>query len=210
MGKSITDMISMGEGLQLDFKYCVNDSRKIARSMVAFANTAGGSLLLGVKDNGRIAGVKTSEEFYMIEQAATLYCRPSLTFRHATHLVESKTVLQIIVPFQGIVPYLAPDEHGRWKVYIRKGDQNLLANRILLEVWKQNKSGANVRLSVDRDVEMLLNYLNHNEYISLETFLQITGKGKRATEDILVGLILMNLLDMEFTESSCQFRRKKN
>ena len=55
----IEKLIEQGEHQHLDFKFAVNDSRKIARSLVAFANTTGGKLLIGVKDNGTIAGVRT-------------------------------------------------------------------------------------------------------------------------------------------------------
>ena len=50
---------------------------KIARSLSAFANHSGGSLLIGVKDNGAIAGVRNEEDIYVVEQAAELYCRPA-------------------------------------------------------------------------------------------------------------------------------------
>jgi predicted HTH transcriptional regulator len=42
-------LIEEGEHQQQDFKYCINDSKKIAKSLVAFANTDGGRLLIGVK-----------------------------------------------------------------------------------------------------------------------------------------------------------------
>jgi predicted HTH transcriptional regulator len=53
----IKNLIKQGEHQQLDFKFEITDSKKIARSLVAFANTDGGKLLIGVKDNGAIAGV---------------------------------------------------------------------------------------------------------------------------------------------------------
>jgi len=49
----IYKLIAQGEHQQQDFKYCISDSRKIARSLVAFANTDGGRLLVGVKDNAK-------------------------------------------------------------------------------------------------------------------------------------------------------------
>jgi predicted HTH transcriptional regulator len=58
-------LIEEGEHQQQDFKYCINDSKKIAKSLVAFANTDGGRLLIGVKDNGKITGIKSDEEFYV-------------------------------------------------------------------------------------------------------------------------------------------------
>ena len=53
----ILKFIEEGEHQQQDFKLRIDDSRKIAKTLVAFANTDGGRLLIGVKDNGTIAGV---------------------------------------------------------------------------------------------------------------------------------------------------------
>ena len=47
----IQKLISEGEHQQLYFKFEIADAHKIARSFVAFANTDGGRLLIGVKDN---------------------------------------------------------------------------------------------------------------------------------------------------------------
>ena len=71
--KTLTDtdyihtLIAEGEHQQQDFKFEISDARKIAKTLSAFANTDGGRLLIGVKDNGRIAGVRSEEEKYMIE-----------------------------------------------------------------------------------------------------------------------------------------------
>ena len=69
----ILELIEEGEHEMQDFKFSISDSRKIARSISAFANHSGGRLLVGVKDNGNIAGIRSEEEFYMIEQAAEMY-----------------------------------------------------------------------------------------------------------------------------------------
>ena len=66
-------LISEGEHQQQDFKFEISNAKKIAKSLSAFANTDGGRLLIGVKDNGKIAGIQSEEELYMIEAAADLY-----------------------------------------------------------------------------------------------------------------------------------------
>ena len=53
----ILELIKEGEHQQQDFKFEISDVCKIAKSLSAFANTDGGRLLIGVKDNGKIAGV---------------------------------------------------------------------------------------------------------------------------------------------------------
>ena len=80
MDNYLRKLIAEGENQHLDFKYCVSDSRKIARTLTAFANTDGGRLLIGVRDNGSIAGIKSDEEIYMVDTAAHLFCRPEITF----------------------------------------------------------------------------------------------------------------------------------
>lgn len=74
----IQQLVSEGEHVHQDFKFAITDARKIAKSLSAFANTEGGRLLIGVKDNGKIAGIRSEEELYMIEAAATMYCKPAV------------------------------------------------------------------------------------------------------------------------------------
>ena len=74
-------LIEEGEHEHQDFKFAISDARKIARSVSAFANNDGGSLLIGVKDNGVIAGVRNDEDIYVVEQAAQMYCEPSVDVR---------------------------------------------------------------------------------------------------------------------------------
>ena len=65
----IQKLIEEGEHEHQDFKYAISDARKIARSISAFANNDGGRLLVGVKDNGNIAGIPNEEDIYMLEYA---------------------------------------------------------------------------------------------------------------------------------------------
>jgi len=92
----IKNLIKQGEHHQLDFKFEITDSKKIARSLVAFSNTNGGKLLIGVKDNGAIAGVRSDEEYHMVEAAAQMYCKPQIKFESKEWTVDGKTVLEII------------------------------------------------------------------------------------------------------------------
>ena len=77
----IHQLVAEGEHEHQDFKFEISDARKIARSISAFANTGGGRLLVGVKDNGKIAGIRSEEEIYMIEAAANMYCQPKVEIK---------------------------------------------------------------------------------------------------------------------------------
>ena len=52
---------------------------------------------MGVKDNGRIAGVDWEEEVYMIEAAAEMYCKPVVPLVNRRFRVEGKDVLEVYV-----------------------------------------------------------------------------------------------------------------
>lgn len=118
-------LISEGEHIHQDFKFAISDARKIAKSLSAFANTEGGRLLVGVKDNGKIAGVRSEEELYMIEAAANLYCRPEVELDTRIYHVDGKDVLEVQVNESQQKPIYALDEENRPWAYVRIKDENI-------------------------------------------------------------------------------------
>lgn len=64
------------EGEQLDFKQSINKRDRIAKTLVAFANTQGGKIIVGISDNRKIKGIDPEEEIYMINKANMEYCDP--------------------------------------------------------------------------------------------------------------------------------------
>lgn len=93
----IQDLIGEGEHENQDFKFEISDAMKIARTISAFANHSGGRLLIGVKDNGKISGIKSDEEIYMIDQAASMYCRPPQAVKCQV-LWKARVCLRLILP----------------------------------------------------------------------------------------------------------------
>lgn len=158
----LLNMIAEGEHQHQDFKYCINDSRKIAVSLVAFANTDGGRLLLGIRDNGSVAGVVSEEEYYMVEAAARLYSKPPVPFQIKVWKAEGKTVLEIMIHKSSERPHFAQDEKGKWLAYIRTGDQNALAPKILIDIWKQEKNPEGVKIKYTDEEKVVLSVLEVN------------------------------------------------
>lgn len=132
----IRALISEGEHVCQDFKFEVSDSRKIARSLSAFANTEGGRLLIGVKDNGRIAGVRSEEEMYMVEAAARVYCRPEVEVEMKVYRPEGRQVLVASVQPAPVKPVTVREEDGRMLAYVRIADENILATAVHIGVWR--------------------------------------------------------------------------
>jgi predicted HTH transcriptional regulator len=197
----IQKLIAEGEHQQLDFKFGITDSRKIARTLAAFANTDGGRLLIGVKDNGAIAGVRTGEEFYMVQAASELYTQPLVSFDVKEWQVEGRAVLEIIVPKSQAMPHSAPDKDGKWKVYIRVKDHNYLVNNIWLRVLHHQKTHAGTLVEYTEKERILITYLSEHEKISLSKFIKLAGINRRKAENLLVNFISLSIIRMEFTEN---------
>ena len=190
----IKKLISEGEHQMLDFKFEISDSRKIARTLVAFANTEGGRLLIGVKDNGTLAGVRSEEEAYMAEGAASLHCRPEVPIAIKEWKVDGRIILEIKVEPGEDKPYHAPDTEGRWKAYIRQDDENYPASRVEVQVWKRQREDSGTMVRYREEESILLNYLERHGQISIGKFRELAGINWKKAEAILVNFILLGFI----------------
>lgn len=205
MDRFLKKLISEGENQKLDFKYCVSDSRKIARTIAAFSNTDGGKLLIGVRDNGSIAGVKSDEEYYMVDTAAHLFCRPEITFKTKQHLIGGKTILEVEVMKGENRPYQAKDENGKWISYFRHNDQNFEANRVLLNIWRKKEKSSGVLIKFSKAENTLLDYLGKNGSITLSGFRKIARISSYRAENILANLIILKIIIMNVSDKGFRY-----
>lgn len=205
MSNYLHDLIEQGEHQQQDFKFAISNSKKIAKSLSAFANTNGGRLLIGVKDNGRIAGIKSDEEFYMIEAAAKIYSQPKITFETKQWQVEGKTVLEINIEPSAEKPHFAKDENGKWMAYIRVNDENFLAHKIQLEVWEKEKSPKGVYLSYTDSERFLIEYLQKHEHISFSKFIRLAQITRKKAEEILSNFVIIDVIAINTTNNGTSF-----
>jgi predicted HTH transcriptional regulator len=205
MDRYLKKLIEGGENQRLDFKYCVSDSKKIARTLSAFANSDGGILLIGVRDNGSIAGIRSDEEYYMVDTAAELFCRPKINYTIKQHQVGVKTILEVEVLKGDKRPYQAKDETGRWLTYFRHLDQNLLANKVLLHVWREMEKGSGVLVKFGKAENLLMEYLSKNGSITFSRFRKIAHISAYRAEKILANMIIFNVLIMNASEKGFSY-----
>jgi predicted HTH transcriptional regulator len=210
MSRYLYKRIEEGEHQQQDFKYCINDSKKIAKSLVAFANTDGGRLLIGVKDNGKIAGISSDEEFYMVEAAAKIYSNPKINFATTQWQVEGKTVLEISIEPSSEKPHFAKDESGKWLAYIRINDENFLAHKIQLEVWKKQNSLKGIYFTYSDTERKLIDFLQKNATVSFSKFMRIAQISRKETEAILSNFIVMDIIKINTSSEGTFFYLNEN
>jgi len=194
MKSRVERLVEQGEGVSLDFKQCITSAAKIAKTMVSFANTEGGTLLIGVKDNGRICGVRSEDELHMLHMAADFYSKPVVPFQIETEEVNGKTVLLAHVPKGPDRPYSAKGEDDKFWVYVRVYDNSILASKTTVDFMRQERSGRSVKLKMGGLEEQILKFAAESGKITLKQICQKFNVGRRRTSRIIVDLMRLDLL----------------
>lgn len=197
----IAGLIAEGEHERQDFKYAITDACKIARSLSAFANNAGGRLLVGVKDNGVIAGVRTEEDVYVLEQAAEMYCRPALPLKVTPFLCDGgAVVIRAEVERSPRRPVKARDEDGRWRAYYRVNDENILAPSLMVRGWVKAGSGTGELLALDGWHRKVMETVAERGPVAVDDVCAKVRCPRREAERALVSLLALSVVKLEYID----------
>ncbi len=196
----IKELIEQGEGLKLDFKQVIQNPRKIAKSMVSFANTEGGVLLIGVRDNGSIAGVKTEDEIHMLDLAAGFHCKPAIEYSVEEILIEGKIVLKANIPKGKQKPYYARGEDDKWWVHVRVNDKCILASKTSVDFMRSSEKAA--KFTLGKTEQEILRFIGGSEKTTLPEICKKFNLGKRRASRILIDLMKVQAIRSHTTEKA--------
>ena len=122
---SITENIKNGEGYDLEFKLVPNAERiKYLKTVVAFANGKGGSILFGVADDGTVRWIENSKVFAEMDGIADSIahaCSPRVPIDIGIEDVGGKSVIVLDVLAGSRCPYFIKAEGDKDGVYVRVG-----------------------------------------------------------------------------------------
>ena len=93
------ELLSQPEGKTLEFRRSLSSLRPILKTLVAFANTAGGTLIIGRSDDGKITGVgDVLREEERLASAIADGIHPSMMPEIEVGSHEGKPLLIVTVP----------------------------------------------------------------------------------------------------------------
>ena len=122
---TIQETISQGEGYDLEFKRVPNEERiKYLKTVVAFANGKGGTILFGVANDGSVSGIDKSRVFAEMDGIAdSIYnaCSPRIPIDIGIENVKGKSVIVLDVLAGSRCPYFIKAEGDKDGVYVRVG-----------------------------------------------------------------------------------------
>ncbi len=207
--RTLEQIVRPGEGLHLEFKRRASSPDQIVREMIAFANTAGGVILVGVNDDGDLTGVKyPEEELLLIRKALKKYCRPFLYFNETVIALSAKKfVVQLEVPLSRRRPHVFMVSRRQSEVYIRIRDMSMKASREMTEIVKRSKQPENIEFTYGDHESSLMKFLEKKEKITLPEFQVLSGLSQKDAAEKLVTLVLAHVLRITPTEKGDYYSR---
>ncbi len=195
--RTAKSLISKGETTTVEFKMKANHPEKIVREIVAFANTEGGHLFIGVNDNRTIAGLKyPDEEEYVLVKSIKELCRPAIDFEVETiRFQEDLQILHFEIKEGVKKPYFAfLEKHHRFgKAFVRVNDKSIQASYEMRKILKERDRNK-TPISFEESTMELFRYFEKNASITLTQYRQLSGLNKKLASNKLVSLALSGAL----------------
>jgi predicted HTH transcriptional regulator len=200
---TLKKIVSKGEGLQTEFKRKAKFPEKILKEVIAFANTEGGYLIIGVDDNKSIAGLRyPDEEEFIMRKAIEKYCFPNVLYQ--TERIEIGNDLSVLVFWieKGKqTPYSLSDKDEIAKVFVRVADKSIQASREVRRILKKRAEAKDIQFRYGEKEKILMEYLANYSFITVRRFSQVAQISMKLASQTLVLLTAANVLTIQPSET---------
>jgi len=194
----LKEMIEGGEDSKVEFKRKFSSPEKIAKEMIAFANSGGGSILFGIDDDKTIKGVESEKgELELITTAAKFYCEPEIYFYTDIMLLKNKDIVVVHIQESNKKPHrlVTEDDSKEIKAYVRLNDKSVLASKETIKILRNsNHDSPPVKVSIGIIEKALFDYLNLNEKITVKGFKKLVNISERRASRTLVNLVKAQII----------------
>ena len=210
--RELKKLVKEGETDTLEFKRKANFPEKIVKEIVAFANTKGGRLFIGVDDDRSVKGIKNfTEDIFSLQEAITSYCFPPIKYQlEVVKVDDNRAVLLYTIHESRKKPHYVVDRtNGKVKKsYIRRADRSIQASHEMVEIFKKKKRRKNIKVNLGDKEQILMKYLGEHGTITLTRFAEIAGISLSTASRTLVWLVSANILDIVAREDEDIFVQK--
>ncbi len=195
--RDLKQLVQTGEGKYLEFKRIISTPEKIAREISAFANTNGGTLLIGVDDDLSIVGVESyHEQEFLLEQAAKDLCSPHIEYSFEILPFKKREVIIAKIKESQKKPVYMRSENGKRKVFIRIDDKSVRASRETERLMKKSQSPVGVTFEYGPFEQKLFRFLNEYGKITVREFANLVDISRNQASHKLVDLVSAGVLSL--------------
>jgi len=210
--RELLELIEEGENIQCEFKRMFTTPLKIAREIIAFANTKGGFIIFGVDDDREVIGVESEKsEAEMIKDAAENYCEPPVEYSIDFIELYGKEVVVVSVPESDNKPhriqdYLKELDINKAIVMIRVNDKSMQASKEMVRILRaQAKNLALKKYRIGPIEKTVFEYLAKTETISVKELTKLVNISERRASRTLVKMVRANLLMIHTKDNGEEF-----
>ena len=174
--KRLELILQEGEGLHVEFKENVN--KQLDREIVAFANTSGGSIFIGINDANEIVGIKITNDIRSQIQDIAHNCDPGIQIGLLSY--PEHKVIEVTVAEGHDKPYRCKDGF-----YIRQGENTQKLKRDELLNFITENSNVRFDEAINKKFQFPKDFSEERFF----EYLKISGIEKIASiKDILISL----------------------
>ena len=210
--RKIDELIVQGEGTRLEFKRYFSSPEKIAKELIAFANTKGGIILFGVDDDGSVYGLHSEKsELEEIEHTSDFLCEPPISVEwQVVQWSNGKDIIAVIVSESDTKPHtlVEYEKSGKRAVtinpigYVRVGDKSMPASREVMKVMQSRQRDAPpLRIAIGFNEKELFEYLEENGRVTVDEFADLVNISRRRASKIIVDLVRAGTLLLHTVET---------
>ena len=210
--RELLNLIEEGENIQVEFKRKFSTHDKIAREMIAFANTKGGYVLFGIDDDKKIFGVESEKETTeLVKDAALNYCEPPLELLIEYREVDGKEIVIVNVPESNKKPHRIQDYKSELDitnavVTIRVNDKSVQASKEMIRILRaQTNQTALKKYILGSTEKTVFEYLSKVERISVKELSNLVNISERRASRTLVKMLRANLLMIHTKDNGEEF-----
>lgn len=205
--RTLKELVRQGEGEHLEFKLKSNHPERIVREVVAFANSGGGKLLIGVGDDKTIKGLKyADEDEYILTRAIEKYCTPHIPYRtEKISVSDERDVLVFHIHRSDEKPHSVLDMFGKKKSYVRVKDKSVQASPEMREIMKRTRRNRDVRFNYGEKERQLMQLLDKQQSVTVDSYANTAGIPRNLASRTLVLLVLANVLEVHPDEMMDRF-----
>lgn len=200
--EGIKRLIEKGESQQVEFKMRLPPENIVAQNMVAFANTEGGIILIGVGQNGEIVGLTKLEEKIAKEKLITVgesVLPLTVQVGSISNIDDTgKTIVYAVI--EKVPKELGPVTTSQGRVYERKQSINLLIDSTRIGVAVRTTGLRRDKVAKEVKTFVAMSFRSEEEPALVDYFQAIMRAAKSTGKPITVSRMDLEEGDYEISQ----------
>ena len=206
--QELNQLISLGEGAHIEFKRRVPNAKRIAKEIIAFANTGGGRILVGVGDDGTVVGVQDPvEEKFVLERALQRHSRPLVDITLERVTTEGRRDVMVVTVLESpSKPHMLVNGRSEpGAAYVRVKDKSVEASPEAIQLMRTREQTSNVTFEFGEREQLLMRYLNDYGQITVDQYASLIDRTRDEASKVLVTLAQADVIQLHADEKHDYF-----